>query len=187
MLRITLTLFAIVATVPSALASPCDDYQTPYQVLAGLKSTDAVTRLVARDCGVNSESHAMRGVVLQNIIGGIAIMSFDVSVAQGDAEGAKQLDRIPALGATGIKWSDDGRTFEGPGNSGSSTKVSGHLLGESLGVNFYQVFIRPEKPGTNQNPTDCSATLALPKGGGQLTGTLRCGGIPARFVITMGM
>lgn len=178
---LALGLLAFLASGGAALADTCDNFRTPAQVLAGLSSSDDVARLEAKTCGLKSDDPAVRGVLLQQLIVGINTMSFDVNPELKDSAGAQIVNELAQFMAVNIQWGKDGRSFVAEGF------VRGQFLGESLGINFPNVPLKPQKSGDAQQNTSCSATLTLPKDATEMTGTLRCTGIASRFVITLGL
>lgn len=166
-----------------ASAETCDNYKTPAQVWAAVTSDDPVAKLQAKTCGLNSDDPAVRGLIMQQLLVGLSTMSFDVNPQPKDTSGAQTINQLPQFVVTGMTWSKDGRTFAG----GYGNSIVGQFLGQSLGIMFPNIAVKPLKDGDPPQTTSCSATLTLPKGATQLEGPLRCTGIAPRFLITLGI
>ena len=165
----------------------CDNYKTPAQVLGGLTSDKSATALEAKTCGLQSDDRSVRAVVLQQLLRGVATMSFNIEPQAKDTEGDNVIDRMPTFSTTNIQWAKDGRSFRGNGTTNRMGDVFGQFLGESIGVTFSAVIMAAAKEGEQNTPTSCSTTLSLLKGSSQLEGILRCPGIKPRFNISMGI
>jgi hypothetical protein len=149
-------------------------------VLAGLSSDDPVAKLGAKTCKLNSNDPVVRGVVIQQLLVGLPIMSFDVNSEPKDTVGAQVIERMPQFGIQETNWNKDGRSFSGQGVPGGPQFIYGHFLGVGLSVTFTGVPVQPVKSGDPPVATDCSARLTMPQGGTQLEGQMHCTGLAFR-------